>query len=274
MLEFEQKKERLKKILYEYAGQDIMVAFSGGVDSSLLLRVVCEVNHEGNGRVYAATMKTRLHPAAEIENAASVAEEIGADHIVIPVDELLDAGIEDNPVDRCYLCKKHLFEKMKEKADELGVRVLMEGTNEDDLHVYRPGLRAIKELGVLSPLASAGFSKEEVRQLAAKYGLSVSDKPAAPCLATRFPYGTRISYEELERAADGEHYLKEFGFYNVRLRVHGTIARIEINSEEFADLLVHKEEIVSYLKKLGYSYITLDLEGFRSGSMDIGIEGV
>lgn len=267
---YEQKKNSLKSLLERYGSQDVIVAFSGGVDSSLLLKLVCESGSTLR-KVYAVTMQTMLHPAGEIESARKVAEEIGAEHIVILVDELMDAGIEDNPEDRCYLCKKHLFSKMKDKAQELQVEVLMEGTNEDDLHVYRPGLRAIRELGVISPLAEAGFTKDEVRLLAAEYGLSVSDRPAAPCLATRFPYGTRISYDELARVAEGEQYLKGLGLYNVRLRIHGQVARIEVDDEKIGKILEYRRQIVEYLKKLGYSYVTLDLEGFRSGSMDIGI---
>lgn len=267
-MNYEEKKAGLKKQIRMYTETSCMVAFSGGVDSSLLLKLVCEAADTAAANVYAVTMQTRLHPVQEIAHAKSVAEEIGAQHMVITVDELLEAGIEDNPADRCYLCKKLLFGRMKEKAAELAVDTILEGTNEDDLHVYRPGLKAVRELGVKSPLADAGFTKEEVRKLAAEYGLSVSDRPAVPCLATRFPYGTRLSYAELERVQQGENWLKTTGFYNVRLRVHDSIVRIEVDQEQFPLVMKYREEMISYIKGLGYRYVTLDLEGFRSGSMD------
>lgn len=269
-LEYEEKKQKLWETLGKYRGHNIIVAFSGGTDSSLLLKLVCKAC--GSDDVYAVTMQTRLHPMAEIESARETAREIGAKHIVIRTDELREAGILENPVDRCYRCKKYLFSKMKEKAEELCADILIEGTNEDDLHVYRPGIRAIQELGFQSPLAEAGLTKAEVRRLAAKYGLSVSEKPASPCLATRFPYGSRLDYRDLQKVAEGEEFLKKYGLDNVRLRIHGEIARIEVDEKNLSKVVENRREIVRYLKELGYSYITLDLEGFRSGSMDIGID--
>lgn len=272
---YEEKKTRLKKQIQIYADEGCIVAFSGGVDSSLLLKLVCEAAgnaaRPGAGKIYAVTMQTRLHPVCEIEHARKVAEEIGAAHMVISVDELEEAGIRQNPTDRCYRCKKQLFMKILQAASRLEIPNILEGTNEDDLHVYRPGLKALRELGVISPLADAGFTKSDVRRLAEEYGLSVSDRPAVPCLATRFPYGTSLSYEELHKVEQGETYLKSFGLYNVRLRIHDGIARIEVDTEEFPILFKHRKEIISYVKDLGYSYVTLDLEGFRSGSMDINI---
>ncbi len=271
-VEYEEKKTRLKQQIQVYAEEGCIVAFSGGVDSSLLLKQVCEsagnLTQPGSGKIYAVTMQTRLHPVCEMKHAREVAEEIGTAHMVIPVDELEEAGISQNPPDRCYRCKKHLFLKIRQSARQLGIKNILEGTNEDDLHVYRPGLKAIRELGVISPLADAGFTKADIRRLAEEYGLSVSDRPAMPCLATRFPYGTSLSYEGLKKVEQGETYLKSFGLYNVRLRIHDCIARIEVDPEAFPILLKHSQKIISYLKGLGYSYVTLDLEGFRSGSMD------
>lgn len=281
MTEYEEKKRNLKKQMQVYTKEKCMVAFSGGVDSSILLKLACEsADEEQNTQsrkqpiyspVYAVTMHTQLHPTCEIEHAAKVAEEIGAIHLVISVDELMDAGIDQNPPDRCYRCKKHLFTKIQEKASEFGVPTILEGTNADDLHVYRPGLKAIRELGIISPLADAGFTKSDVRRLAEEYHLSVWGRPAVPCLATRFPYGAKLSYEELHKVEQGEEFLKSLGLYNVRLRIHNEIARIEINPEEFPILLHNRENVIFHMKKLGYSYVTLDLEGFRSGSMDIGL---
>lgn len=274
MGEYLEKRKHLIRKMAQYAGQDVMVAFSGGVDSSLLLKLAYEAAQKTGKEVYAVTMQTRLHPAGEIEEAKRVCEEIGAVHIVIAVDELEEAGIMNNPVERCYLCKKHLFLKMKERASDLGINVILEGTNEDDLHVYRPGIKALKELQIISPLAEAGLTKAEVRKMACEYGISVSSKPATPCLATRFPYGTELTYEKMARVEKGEDFLKKIGLHNVRVRVHDKLARIEIDESTFGEFLTHKKEITDYLKSLGFIYITLDLEGFRSGSMDVGINEV
>lgn len=265
------KKERLIRLIEGYTRQDTVVAFSGGVDSTLVLKMACGAAQKNGKKVYAATIHTRLHPLKEIEETKDICREIGAEHIILKVDELKEAGIMDNPVNRCYLCKKQIFLKIKEKASELGAGTILEGTNEDDLHVYRPGIKALRELGIVSPLAEAGLCKKEVRTLAAEYGLKTSSKPSAPCLATRFPYGTALDYEKLARVEKGEDYLKALGFQNVRLRIHDDTARIEVDENAFERLTEHRKEIIARLKELGYVYITLDLEGFRSGSMDVKI---
>ncbi|MCI8616047.1 MAG: ATP-dependent sacrificial sulfur transferase LarE [Lachnospiraceae bacterium] len=265
------KKERLIRLIEGYTRQDTVVAFSGGVDSTLVLKMACGAAQKNGKKVYAATIHTRLHPLKEIEETKDICREIGAEHIILKVDELKEAGIMDNPVNRCYLCKKQIFLKIKEKASELGAGTILEGTNEDDLHVYRPGIKALRELGIVSPLAEAGLCKKEVRTLAAEYGLKTSSKPSAPCLATRFPYGTALDYEKLARVEKGEDYLKALGFQNVRLRIHDDTARIEVDEDAFERLMEHRKEIIARLKELGYVYITLDLEGFRSGSMDVKI---
>lgn len=272
MKTYEEKCSYLQKLMEKYTQENVVVAFSGGVDSSLLLKTAC-INAVKNGtKVFAVTMHTTLHTMNEIESSKETAGEVGAEHLIISVDELKEAGIENNPVERCYLCKKYLFQKMKDKAESLGVKIILDGTNEDDLHMFRPGLRALKELEIKSPLAESNFSKTDVRKLAEEYGLSVSKKPSTPCLATRFPYGSRLSYEEMKKVEKGEDFLKNLGLYNVRLRVHNDIARIEVDKEDIVKIVVYKEAIISYLKELGYRYITLDLEGFRSGSMDYFLE--
>lgn len=271
MGEYTEKRKKLIHKMTQYASQDVAVAFSGGVDSCLLLKLACEAAAETGKRVYAVTMQTRLHPNKEIEEAGKACDEIGAVPIVIAVDELEDAGIMNNPVDRCYLCKRHLFLKMKERADELGVGVILEGTNEDDLHAYRPGIQALRELQIVSPLAEARLTKAEVRRMAGEYGLPSAGKPSTPCLATRFPYGTELSYEKMAQVEKGEAFLKKYGLHNVRIRVHDQLARIEVDESAFADFLRNKKEITAYLKSLGFVYITLDIEGFRSGSMDVNI---
>lgn len=272
MKTYEEKCSYLQKLMEQYTQENVVVAFSGGVDSSLLLKTAC-INAVKNGtKVFAVTMHTTLHTMNEIESSKETAGEVGTEHLIISVDELKEAGIENNPVERCYLCKKYLFQKMKDKAESLGVKIILDGTNEDDLHMFRPGLRALKELEIKSPLAESDFSKTDVRKLAEEYGLSVSKKPSTPCLATRFPYGSRLSYEEMKKVEKGEDFLKNLGLYNVRLRIHNDIARIEVDKEDIVKIVVYKEAIISYLKELGYRYITLDLEGFRSGSMDYFLE--
>ena len=269
---YEGKKQKLQKQMLVYAQGDMLVAFSGGVDSSLILKLAVQAAAKTGHKVYGIMVHTMLHPMGEGEDARTTAEQIGAEFRVLEIDELKGADILDNPVDRCYRCKKYLFRNLIEEGEKLGVSAMMEGTNEDDLHVYRPGLRAIRELGIHSPLAEAGMTKAEVRKLAGELGISVSNKPSMPCLATRFPYGTRISYEAMRKVDEGEVFVRSLGFYNVRLRIHNDVARIEVDVNEMPRLLEHCEQIVAKLKNLGYDYITVDLEGFRSGSMDLHVK--
>lgn len=192
--------------------------------------------------------------------------------MILEIDELEMEEIRSNPVNRCYLCKRNLFRTLMAFAKEKGVEVLAEGTNEDDLHVYRPGIQAVRELGIRSPLAEAGLTKEEVRRLAAACGISAASRPSTPCMATRLPYGARLDYEILKKIEAGEEILRRMIGGNVRLRLHGQVVRIETDPERFSLALEKREEVVRQLKELGFVYITLDLEGFRSGSMDVGLE--
>lgn len=272
MITYEEKCIYLHKLMEKYTQENVVIAFSGGVDSSLLLKVACINAEKNKTKVFAITMHTTLHTMNEIENSRVIAREIGAEHLIINVDELKEAGIENNPVERCYLCKKYLFQKLLNKAETLVIKTILDGTNEDDMHMFRPGLKALKELEIKSPLAEADFTKADVRKLAEEYGLSASKKPSTPCLATRFPYGSRISYEEMLKVEKGEEFLRSLGLYNVRLRVHNDIVRIEVDQEDIVKIVVYKEAIIHYLKKLKYRYITVDLEGFRSGSMDYFLE--
>lgn len=264
--------DKRKKVLFtameKYCGEDAAVAFSGGADSSLLLKLACECAKKQGNKIYAVTVQTELHTQNDLIIAEKVAKETGAFHIVLYVNELEEAGIEYNPENRCYLCKKLLFTKIREEVSRLGVGSIMEGTNADDLGMYRPGIRAIRELGIESPLAEAGLTKEEVRRLAAAYGISVAERPASPCMATRFPYGTRLDREIMKAAELGEAYIRSMGFYNVRLRVHEDVARIEVDEAALGQALQHHKEISEYMRTLGFRYAALDLEGFRSGSMD------
>lgn len=269
---FEEKYQKLQEIIEEDTKNDIVIAFSGGVDSSVLLKTAVAHAKKHGTKVYAITANTELHPMNDLAVAKKVAKEMGADHKVLQVNELADADITENPVDRCYRCKKFLFTGIQNMAKELGAAIIYDGTNTDDLKVYRPGLKALEELGVKSPLRLAEFSKEDVRKLAAKEQISVASRPSAPCLATRFPYGTTLTMEDMERVDKGENFLKKYDLYNVRIRVQGDTARIEVDTKYFDKIMENREEIVDYLKGLGYSYIALDLEGFRSGSMDIHVQ--
>ena len=247
---------RLVNYMKGLGDKDLCVAFSGGVDSSVILRAACEAAAANGKKVYAVTFETKLHPKADLPQAQKVAKEAGAIHHVIYVNEL---------------DKKYLFQNLLTFAAEKGIDTIMEGNNADDLLIYRPGTQAVKELGVLSPLAELGITKAQVREIAADMGLSCASRPSSPCLATRLPYGTPISFELLARVDAGEQWLKEQGFPIVRLRVHGDILRIEIDKERFSDFIAMADKITAKMKELGFVYITLDAEGFRSGSMDVHI---
>lgn len=271
-MELDKKYDALLKDIEKYTNEDVVIAFSGGVDSSLLLKLATVSAKKNGTKVYAVTINTKLHPMNDLQIATSVAKEMGAIHKVIQVDELAEANIDNNPVDRCYKCKKHLFSELLELCKEYNAKYLIDGTNVDDLQQYRPGIKALKELGVISPLAENQFTKSDVRKYAGIYDISVSNRPSAPCLATRLPYNTKICYEQMNKIDIAENFIRDKGFYNVRVRVHDNIARIEIDKNDFTNFTNFIDEIIFEIKGLGYSYVTLDLEGFRSGSMDINIE--
>lgn len=261
-------KELEKQLLsYPDVQNGLCLAFSGGVDSAVVLRAA----HSAGLPVQAAYFSTVLHPAGEREEAERLCQELGVPFTVIAVDELSEAGIENNPPDRCYRCKRLLFLRLAEFAKGQGIRVLCDGTNADDLHEYRPGLRALKELSVKSPLAELGLCKSQVRALAEEMGLPVSQKPSSPCLATRLEYHTPLCREDLSRIGEAESFLKGLGFPAVRVRLHRGLARIEVPREKLTELSARGEEVCGRLKELGFRYVTLDLEGLRSGSMDIGL---
>ncbi len=262
----------LEAYLRDLLKEDVAIAFSGGVDSALLLRMCREAAASNGTRVFAYTVHSDMHPVADIDHARRQALAEGVEHTVVHVDELGEAGIADNPPDRCYRCKSTLFGKIRRSAEEKGVRHIIEGTNEDDLHVYRPGLKALGELSILSPLARFHITKVEVRAEAARRGLPVATRPSSPCMATRFPYGTRLSYDAMRRVDEAESWLRGQGFATVRVRVHGDIARIETDVECLPRLLAMRRDVIGKLKENGFKYITLDLEGFRSGSMDIDLK--
>lgn len=268
----EEKRRNLIEILNTYARQDVCLAFSGGIDSSLLLKLAKDAADKQGTKLYAVTFDTVLHPKVDREIACRVARENGVIHEVLVIDELKQQEIRFNPENRCYLCKKTLFSSLLDFAKTRGAGVVMEGTNQDDLKQYRPGIQAIRELGIKSPLREAGFTKEEVRSFARDLGISVAERPSAPCLATRLPYGTEIDLELLGRIGKGEAALHALGLKNVRIRIHGDILRLELDVDAFPCVLDRREEILAILRTVGIPYVTLDLEGFRSGSMDIGVK--
>lgn len=269
MYDYMDKKEKLEELLRESVKKGLCIAFSGGVDSSLLLAAACKEQRKSGGTVFGVMFDTFLHTKRDEEAARKVSMECGADFAVLSINELDNPVILNNPKDRCYQCKKYLFARLKEFAGEHQCGVIMDGTNADDGKAYRPGMRALSELGILSPLKETGFTKEDIRRLAGEYRISSAERPSDSCLATRLPYGEPLDKVVLARIARGEEYLSRLGFTALRIRLHGPVARIEILPEQFALFLNLREDITERLKEFGFTYITLDVEGFRSGSMDI-----
>lgn len=246
----------------------VAVAYSGGVDSTFLLRWARDTL--GLENVLAVTALSPLYPERERRGAEALASEMGVKHLLIESNELEIEGFVENPVDRCYLCKRELFEKVKRRAREEGILHVVEGSTLDDEADHRPGKRAIRELDVRSPLLEASFTKAEVREVSRSLGLKTWDKPSFACLASRFPYGKRITEEGLKRVGEAEDFLIGLGFKQVRVRDYGDLARIEVYRGEIGRLLKEtvRDRVVDHLKSLGYRYVTLDLQGFRSGSMN------
>ena len=258
-----QKLERLETLLAPL--RKVVLAFSGGVDSTFLLAVLSK---DPGRKVVAVTALSPTHPQQEQEAARRLAGMFSAEHREITGDEIHLEGFRTNPPDRCYHCKKHLFSKIEEVRRQEGCEAVLDGSNVDDLSDFRPGLRALEELGVKSPLQEAGLGKSEIRALSQEMGLPTWNKPSLACLASRIPYGTEITEEALTRIDRCEAFLLERVQGSVRVRYHGNLARIEVASPAFPELLTHREAIVGFFKQQGFTYVTLDLEGYRTGSMN------
>jgi len=264
-LSLDEKLAHLAAILTEM--ESVLVAFSGGVDSTLLLKVAVDTLGE---RVVAFTEDSPLHQAWEMAEAKSLATLIKVRHIIIPADELASAEFAANPPNRCYLCKSVLYRDCRALAAKLGLKQIVDGSTVDDLSDYRPGRQALVELGIRSPLCEAGLGKEEIRLASRALGLPTWNKQALACLASRFPYGVEITRERLRQVEACETYLRDLGFTTFRVRYHHEVARIEVAAGDLVRIIAPEVRIPlsDFFQQAGFTYVTIDLQGFRSGSMN------
>ncbi|MEN1759545.1 ATP-dependent sacrificial sulfur transferase LarE [Anoxynatronum sibiricum] len=261
----QEKLIHLKKLIQDM--ERVVIAFSGGVDSTFLLKIAWDILGEG---VTAVTATSSTYPERELKEAVQFARQLGCTHEIISSEELEIEGFAQNPTNRCYYCKHELFSKLGRVAERTGAAYVLDGSNLDDLKDFRPGMHAAKELGVVSPLKEAALTKEDIRQLSKQLGLPTWNKPAFACLSSRFPYGEVITVEKLKMVEEAEQFLLDLGFCQLRVRIHESMARIEVAPEERARFfdMVLMNQVDDKLKKIGFSYVTLDLKGYRTGSMN------
>ena len=267
MDELNLKKQKLEEILKELGS--VAIAYSSGVDSTFLLKTAHDILGD---KAIAVTVRSCLMPKNEISEAEAFCKKEGIRHIIVDFDPFSVDGFSKNPENRCYICKRSLLSDVKKIAEENGAKYVCEGSNTDDEGDYRPGKKAVLELGVKSPLLEAGLTKNDIRILSREKGLKTWNKPSFACLASRFVYGETITKDGLSRVEKAEKLLFDLGFEQYRVRVHGNIARIEVEKDSFEKLIDNADNINTYLKELGFLYITLDLGGYRTGSMNSFLE--
>ncbi|HAR62097.1 MAG: ATP-dependent sacrificial sulfur transferase LarE [Candidatus Margulisiibacteriota bacterium] len=262
-LEIRNKYSKLQKEINKYGSA--IVAFSGGVDSTFLTKVTFDVLGEN---MLAVTAKSETYSDSELACTKEFSGKYGIPHIIIETSELGIEHFAENPANRCYYCKQELYSKLTNIKNDLSFSYVFDGSNADDIHDYRPGMQAVDELGIKKPLLDSGLTKNDIRALSKELGLETHDKPAMACLSSRFPYGTKITLNNIRMVGAAETFIKNLGVSQLRVRYHGDVARIETDENYFFLLLENREIIVKALKDIGFKYITVDIEGYRTGSLN------